>query len=436
MTSENNPSTPPRQMESIKLDNLLINFTTQFQPIWNSTGSSQSEPVAFWHPSPDPDLLPDFFPVGDVAVSGYQNIDGSKVVAVVREGDFPSEDPARGKALSRPKDYVQIWKDSGATTNCALWRPIPADGYVALGLVSSKDPEKPSVHAVRCIRADLVIESFAGDLIWSEGRGVTGNFSAWGITLPAAEAGEIYVAPGTFVGDASGRKSAVNLTYALRMKIQVQTNVAAATPVISAFEAPLPPETPEATHVAMIPWFAVDDHPDSAFDALSEPTYYRLERKDQYRLVGQGHNTEDKSRLFKWTEDRDLSREEARIFSSITSIKFDTEWRAEASDTERPIQFSARLSEAFTRTETSSNGWAASNTLVIAAIVAKNQLLAVYQLDSHYELLSEDGRQVAFSFAYSDEDSLLWMQYPPDRDSDVPIPEPVTESPVVTDTSP
>ncbi|WP_160105334.1 Vps62-related protein [Pseudomonas izuensis] len=418
MTTENSVTTPPRQMASIKVDNLLINFTSEFRQVWDSTGS-RSEPATFWHPTPAPDLLPGFFPLGDVIVPGHEDINGVKVVAVVREGDSPSEDPARGSALSRPNDYEQVWNDSGsgANKNCILWRPIPPDGYVALGLVCSMGPEKPSVHAVRCMRADLVIASYVGDLIWSEGRGLMHNFSAWGISLPAAKAGEIYFAPGTFVSDGSGSKPAGNLTYALRMKIQVRTNTAPVAPVISDFEAPTPPETSQATQAAMIPWFAVDQYPTSAFDDLSQLTHYRLERKDQYRLIGHGHNTADQSKLFKWTAPRTLSHEDVRIFSGITSIKFDTEWRAEASDTHRPIQFSAKLSKAFTRTETSSNGWETSNTVAVAAIVPKNKMLAVYQLASRYDLLSEDGEQEAISVVYADSDSLHWIEYPSATDT-------------------
>lgn len=418
MTTENDVTTPPRQMESIKVDNLLINFTSEFQQIWNSTGS-RSEPAAFWHPTPTPDLLPGFFPLGDVVVPGHENINGERVVAVVREADSPSENPARGRALSRPNDYEQVWNDSGsgAKKNCTLWRPIPPDGYVALGLVCSMGPEKPSVHAVRCVRADLVIESYVGDLIWSEGRGFTHNFSAWGITLPAAEAGEIYFAPGTFVSDGSGNKPAGNLTYALRMKIQVQTHTAPEAPVISNFESPIPPEASEATQVAMIPWFAVDQYPTSAFDDLSELTHYRLERKDRYILIGHGHNTEDKSSLYKWTAPRTLTHEQARDFSSLTSIKFETEWRAEASDTDRPIQFSAKLSKAFTHTETSTNGWETLNTVVVAAIVPTNKMLAVYQLESRYDLISEDDEQASNSVLYADSDSLHWTEYPTATDT-------------------
>lgn len=429
MTTENSLTTTNRQMESIKFDNLLINFTTQFQPIWDSIGS-HSEPAAFWRPVPDPDLLPGFFPVGDVAIPGHENINGSNVVAVVCEGDSPSEDPERGKALSQPDGYERVWIDSGsrAKKNCTLWRPTPPDGYVALGLVCSIGHEKPSLDAVRCIRADLVIESYIGDLIWSDkDSGAKQNFSAWGIDLPAAAEGEIYFAPGTFVGDSNYSKPWENVTaYSLRMKIPLQINTAPEAPFISDFKAPLPPQTSEATQVAMIPWFAVDDDALSPIEALSESPYYRLERKDRYVLVGHGHNTADKSRFFKWTAPRILSRSIVRIFTSITSIKVPTEWRAGVADTNRPIKFSAKLSENFTRTETSSRGWNTSNTVVVAAIVPKNKMMAVYQLESHYDLINEDGTQVAISIAYADEDSLLWIEYPPENDSQVLSPTPMT----------
>jgi len=190
-------------MESLKSrKNLLINFTTEFHRIWDTRGSKSKKPGAFWRPTPPPDVLPGFFPLGDVAVSGNDNVNGKRVVAVVCEGDPQSEGATKGKALSRPDDYEQVWKDSGSgsRTDGSIWRPIPPDGYVALGLVCSNNHEKPSLNAVRCVRADLVIASGVGDVIWDDrGSGAEQNFSAWSTDPPAAAAGEIYFAPGTFV---------------------------------------------------------------------------------------------------------------------------------------------------------------------------------------------------------------------------------------------
>lgn len=111
MTIHDQAAAPSRQIEPIRHDNLLIHFTTEFHRIWDSTGS-RAKPAAFWRPTPAPDVLPGYFPLGDVFVAGHDNINGSTVVAVVCEGGAPSADPARGPALRRPEDFELIWKDS------------------------------------------------------------------------------------------------------------------------------------------------------------------------------------------------------------------------------------------------------------------------------------------------------------------------------------
>ena len=98
---------PARQMESIKLENLLINFTTEFQRIWDSRGSD-SKPGSFWRPTPAPDLLPGYFPLGDIVAAGFDNINQNSIAAVVCEGDPQLQDASKGNALSRPDDFEQV----------------------------------------------------------------------------------------------------------------------------------------------------------------------------------------------------------------------------------------------------------------------------------------------------------------------------------------
>lgn len=191
MNTDDHVTLAARQMESIKFDNLLINFTTEFRRIWDSSGS-KSKPAAFWRPSPAPDLLPGFFPLGDVAVSGHDNINEKRVVMVVCEAGQPSGDDSKGLALRPPTDFEEVWRDtgSGARADCSIWRPIPPEGYVALGQVCSNGRDKPLLNTVRCVRADLVVRSFVSDLIWNDkGSGAKRSFSAWGIFPPDAQAG-------------------------------------------------------------------------------------------------------------------------------------------------------------------------------------------------------------------------------------------------------
>ena len=53
MNTNDDVALPARQMESLKVENLLINFTTEFHRIWDSRGS-KAKPGVFWRPTPAP----------------------------------------------------------------------------------------------------------------------------------------------------------------------------------------------------------------------------------------------------------------------------------------------------------------------------------------------------------------------------------------------
>jgi hypothetical protein len=425
-------------MEPIKFGNLLINFTTEFYRIWDTKGS-RAAPAAFWRPMPAPDVLPGYFPLGDIAVSGDLNINGKRVMAVVCEGDPQNADPLKGKALSPPDDFEQVWKDSGSGSKAdgAIWRPIPPDGYVALGLVCSDGHAKPSINAVRCVRSDLVIASGVGNTIWSDkGSGAKQNFSAWSLDPPAAAAGEINFAPGTFVGVNSYSKPATHVAaYSLRMQIPLQIISTPEVPALTGFGLPPTLDTSRATQIARIPWFAVQDDTLSPFEKLNKSPFYHLERTDEYQLIGYDHNEGAKGRFFKCAAPRGVVRSILQVFTNITSIKFESEWSIEASDAVQPIGFSARLNRNFARAEPSSAGWSAPKAVEVVAIVPKSKLLAVYQLQSHYDLLREDGTQAGINLAYTDNDSFYLAEYPPEE-SEVKATQPMADLPTATDTAP
>lgn len=439
MNNENTETTADRPMQSITVDNLLINFTTEFQRIWTCT-SSTAKPCAFWRPTPAPDLLPGYFPLGDLAISDDGNINGSKIVAVVCEGLAASDDARQDKALSPPDDFEQVWSDTGSTpVGGTLWLPLPPEGYVALGLVCSINHEKPSLNAVRCVREDLVTAASVGALIWDDrGSRTTPDFSAWSIDPPLAEAGEINFAPGTFIGSNSHDAAATAVeVYSLRMRIPVEINSGPGLPVLSNYAAPEPPEPAQPTQIARLPWFAVEDHGRSAAQRLGESPFYYLHRTDRYVLIGSSHNQGDKSSLFTWTLRRVKSRRDMRLFTRISAIQIPSAWPVPGSTVERPIKFSAKLSEEFTHTQTSTSGWTTPDILAVAANVAKNKMMALYQLQSNYDLWRENRTETAINFRYSDSTSLHWLEYPNEDTSDaIVIALPAPEIPEITDTAP
>ena len=422
MTTQDNATLPTRQMEPIKLDNLLINFTTEFQRIWDTNGT-RAKTVAFWRPTPAPDALPGYFPLGDIAIHRDGNINGEMTAVVVREGNSPGDD-TKGNALSRPTDFELYWKDtgSGAVTRASIWRPIPPAGYVALGLVCANDYNKPSLNAVRCVRADLVIAANVSDLIWNDkGSGAKMSFSAWSIEPPTAEPGDLYFTPGTFTGNQSYSKPETPVTaYALRMQIPLQVTSPPQAPALSGHAKPPVDEAANVTQIARLPWFAVIDYVQPSEQLLKSP-YYDLKRTDQYVLVGYERNTTDKTRPIKWAIDQAQSARQMQSFNRQTSVEFERAWPNTAPSDVRTTKFSACLPKHFTHTESGSNGWSESLPLVIIAMAAKHKSVAVYLLESHYELTREDGTQVTGKFGYTDGSSVHLTQYPPEKEECPPL---------------
>jgi hypothetical protein len=372
--------------------------------------------------------LPGYFPLGDLAVASNTNINGLRVAAVVRESGLPSADSSKGNALSRPNDFERVWTDegSGAKTDTSIWRPIPPAGYVALGLVCSNDLTKPSLNAVRCVRADLVIASNVGDLIWNdEGSRAKKNFSAWSIEPPTAAAGEIYFAPGTFFGVQSHIKPAIPVAYSLRMQIPLEVRPAPEEPKLSGYESPSTEEQTKVTQVAKLPFFAVQDTM-HFIDQLRTSPIYRLERTDQYVLVGHGNNTSSKAMPIKWTALRAQNTTKTQVFKRLTSIDVENAWSIKLHGNAQALNFSASLDKHFTHTETSSWGWRDTHPQKVIAIAGKNKAVAVYQLQSTYQLLREDNTPVAIDIEYSDDESLLLTEFPSEENGEIKVSTPIT----------
>ncbi|MNY67690.1 hypothetical protein D3C86_2053190 [compost metagenome] len=54
-------------------------------------------------------------------------------------------------------------------------------------------------------------------------------------------------------------------------------------------------------------------------------------------------------------------------------------------------------------------------------MAAKHKSVAVYLLESHYELTREDGTQVTGKIGYTDDSSVHLTQYPPEKEECPPL---------------
>jgi len=393
-------------MEILEFKDLRIGFTTQFALQWNDKGSGGKRDGAYWRPVAIGNLN-GYHPLGDYGVGNYNDVNGQAAVAVVSDVNGPS-----GNALRPPLDYELVWTDkgSGSDRDGSMWRPLPPPGYVALGLVCNNGYGKPAVDIIRCVRADLVIASLIGNLVWDDsGTGADRDFGSWEISPPGAPAGEVYLSPGTYVGVASHTKPNIDPNaYGLRLQIPLTRFDPPPTPVLHGYSKPTGFEQSTVTFISNLSWFMVNDPNLQPAAQLVKSPVYRLERTDKYTLIGFGYNETSADQSFVWSVTNGVNGSSSKSFTSTTGIEIGGEW------TLGPIfKASAKLNQSFSYTTTSSSGWDHSTTRTVNVVVPVKKAVAAFAIESTYKLFRADGTQVSTNVSYSDGDNIYWTQYPP-----------------------
>ncbi|KAH0528239.1 hypothetical protein TsFJ059_003127 [Trichoderma semiorbis] len=162
------------------MSGLITTTTSSFNARWNDKGSGATRDGGFWHPNSQGNMRP----LGSVGVPHYNDINGSYVAQLIGPGSF--SDPNGLPPLASPTGYTQIWNDqnSGANKDGAFWRPIPPNGYMALGDVAMSGlTQTPATSDVWCVRQDLVKQgSFASNSIWDDKKSkAKSDVSIWEI---------------------------------------------------------------------------------------------------------------------------------------------------------------------------------------------------------------------------------------------------------------
>ncbi|KAM0477560.1 hypothetical protein ACHAPX_005873 [Trichoderma viride] len=164
------------------MSQLYTTTTSSFTPRWNDRGSGASRDGGFWHPSPQGDMRP----LGSVAVSHYNDINGNNIARLYGPTTSSSADAASTSGpgpVASPIGYTEIWKDekSRAAKDGSFWRPIPPNGYVALGDVAQSGWSAPNYKDVWCVRQDIVKQgSFGSNSVWDDKKsGAKSDVSIW-----------------------------------------------------------------------------------------------------------------------------------------------------------------------------------------------------------------------------------------------------------------
>ena len=274
---------PETVSNSTEMDfgDLTVSFTTTYAPIWDDSGSTASKQVAFWRPKPPKD----FFFLGDIAVSNYDSIDNKIATIVVKDNKNQ-----KGKPLAKPDKFECIWKNSGMSWmgDKSCWRPVPPDGYVALGDVYSATYDPPNIDEFRCVRKDLAFLAKIGDKIWDDsGSAASEDFSVWSIDTPRTYNGE---ATGLFAVNAFKGKIDYDKptggpeVWVLNLPLPTVNHTSPTPPTLESRQSP--PESTEEIleHQVYLPCTAIrDDEYTPAWQVKNSP-FYVMERWGNYKL--------------------------------------------------------------------------------------------------------------------------------------------------------
>lgn len=128
---------------------------TQFESIWSCYQlKEENKGAIFYRPI---GIKDGFFCLGHYGQSADEPLWGY-VLAAREIATFKGE---KLPALQKPFDYTLVWssddwKDDDHNGCGFFWLPCPPDGYKALGYIVTRDPDRPSLDEIRCVRADLV----------------------------------------------------------------------------------------------------------------------------------------------------------------------------------------------------------------------------------------------------------------------------------------
>lgn len=177
--------------EIISKTGLNFSFVSDFTKEWSSAKLGVAPDVLICRPK----VPKGWFFVGDVVSIG-ENLPGYSAIIV--------KDTGNEADMIKPLRYEEIWNDKSAKKSCqhvSFWRPIPPKGYVAMGLVVTrdyKDPASlPSFENFRCIASRHVVRGRASRPVWNNRN--SGSDIPLSLFVPGRDEGDTTSIPaGTF----------------------------------------------------------------------------------------------------------------------------------------------------------------------------------------------------------------------------------------------
>jgi hypothetical protein len=264
-------------------------------------------------------------------------------------------------ALASPTGYDDIWwfiKDSiyyeppnpfpfhVDDTTAVFWRPIPPDGYKALGSIVSAGTQPPDLSSYVCVREDLTKPGTPGSGIWTNAHYYYGNPSYTGVacymieppSTPTEFPENARLHTGTMLaweewrsplpGDEDDYPSlqvmnVLNVELPMLAEAPYQTYV----PQLESYDTPPEETVPLLGKAMLVPCTIVNDkdYVNNVHWRVANSPFYRLERQVFYKRLYHNYNQTSEVQTNEVSMTCGVSSEKTNEIHSETSIEVSME---------------------------------------------------------------------------------------------------------------
>lgn len=305
--------------KEVQFGDLILAFTTSYEYRWNDRGSGADDDVGFYHPIPPEG----FFALGSIGLPNHDQPNGKFASLCVKASPATSGKKA---PLAPPVRWEYVWDDSGsgADDDGSCWRPVPPEGYVALGDVFVTGHSAPTGTQVMCVAKELVFEGKVGARIWTDnGSGADRDFGAWQVEVSRTflDTPDGIFAVNSFAGTAThAQPQSSPVAWSLRLPLPTLEAEGPVKPTLTSRNRPPAHTNPVVDRVVTVPFTAVADSDKTLEWKVANSPFYNVERSVQFDLLMFIDNDTNTAQSQGTEVTTGVTKEQSQTFSITTGI--------------------------------------------------------------------------------------------------------------------
>jgi hypothetical protein len=366
---------------------LLITYTDQFTWIWDDSGSGATDNGSFWAPVPPPG----YRALGSLGRSGWNN--PSTLVAMVCVKAINGSD-----ALADPLDYQLAYEDrgTGGDHNVSVWKPVPPQGYAALGMVARTDyGNKPALSNIACVKKTLLTPGLCGSWFWDDSNsGGSQNFGGWYVAppnYPIEDMKALLPTGGTFISRHDSSYESPPATHDCMWVFNITLPLVTDTfdvwngPQLTGPMAPLPMDSHVIQEIGLP--LALSKDPAGSFTlhwrVVNSPVY-RLRREFAYKwCMGWDNTASSEVQSLNWTSSTSYETSNTNSFTTTHGIEVGMELGAECKIFSGKVSFKYTYQWSSTTSTTMTKSYTTSITRNV--VVPAHSYVGLWQINNIYK---------------------------------------------------